>query len=106
MKIRNEYRAAVTVDIEQDVTQFVTKNLSLVLSLTALGISKWEEKTNKCAFIHHSNEICLAIHNTDEKGRSADAKVGVFECGKMMKPARRGVSVATDAGTHSHKGNL
>ena len=40
---------------------------------------------------------------TDEKSRSADTKVAVQE---MMKLAWRGVSVAMDAGTHSHKGNL
>jgi len=47
--------------IEQDVTH--AKNLSLVLPLAALRITKWEVKINKRVFIQHSNEI--AIHSLE-----------------------------------------
>ena len=47
--------------IEQDVTH--AKNLSLVLPLAALRITKWEEKINKRVYIQHSNE--KAIHSLE-----------------------------------------
>ena len=47
--------------IEQVATH--AKNLSLVLPLAALRITKWEEKINKRVYIQHSNE--KAIHSLE-----------------------------------------